>query len=44
MRTSRGWQRGWLRGEVLEEQMQYWREQLGGLEQLDLPTDNARPQ
>ena len=37
------WQRGWLEGEVLEQQMGYWREQLRGLEALELPTDYARP-
>ena len=37
------WQREWLRGEVLEEQLQYWRKQLAGMEPLDMPTDHARP-
>ncbi|MEM7582349.1 MAG: amino acid adenylation domain-containing protein [Acidobacteriota bacterium] len=37
------WQRRWLRGEVLEGQIAYWREQLGGLQPLDLPTDRPRP-
>ncbi|MBZ5526060.1 MAG: amino acid adenylation domain-containing protein, partial [Acidobacteriia bacterium] len=37
------WQRQWLQGEVLERQLQYWRQQLAGLEPLDLPTDHARP-
>ena len=37
------WQREWLRGEVLEEQMRYWREELKGLEPLEMPTDRARP-
>ena len=38
------WQRGWLQGEVLEQQMAYWREQLGGeLPVLELPTDHPRP-
>jgi len=37
------WQRQWLQGEVLEEQLSYWREQLGGeLPQLELPTDRPR--
>src|SRR5207302_5447895 len=37
-------QRGWLQGEVLEEQLSYWREQLGGeLPVLELPTDRPRP-
>src|SRR6185369_9126777 len=39
------WQREWLQGEVLEEELKYWREQLGGeLPVLDLPTDGARPE
>jgi amino acid adenylation domain-containing protein len=38
------WQREWLQGEVLEEQLGYWREQLAGVPpSLDLPTDRARP-
>ncbi len=38
------WQREWLRGEVLEKQLEYWREQLGGeLPVLELPTDRPRP-
>src|SRR5437660_11586060 len=37
------WQREWLQGEVLEEQLQYWREQLAGLQALELPTDYPRP-
>ncbi|MBZ5523304.1 MAG: amino acid adenylation domain-containing protein [Acidobacteriia bacterium] len=37
------WQREWLQGEVLERQLEYWREQLAQLEPLDLPTDHARP-
>jgi amino acid adenylation domain-containing protein len=38
------WQREWLRGEVLETQLAYWREQLKGAETiLDLPTDKVRP-
>src|SRR5215216_1654034 len=36
------WQRGWLQGEVLEEQLRYWKEQLEGVEVLVLPTDRAR--
>src|SRR5688572_25739971 len=32
------WQREWLQGEVLEKQLDYWREQLGGeLSELELP-------
>ncbi|MFF8617834.1 amino acid adenylation domain-containing protein [Streptomyces sp. NPDC015350] len=37
------WQRGWLSGAPLEQQLAYWRDQLGGLEPLELPTDHARP-
>jgi amino acid adenylation domain-containing protein len=38
------WQREYLQGEVLEKQLGYWREQLGGaLEVLELPTDRPRP-
>jgi hypothetical protein len=35
------WQRAWLQGKVLEEQMAYWKKQLDGCEQLQLPTDYA---
>jgi amino acid adenylation domain-containing protein/non-ribosomal peptide synthase protein (TIGR01720 family) len=38
------WQREWLQGEVLEEQLSYWRQQLGGsLPVLELPSDRPRP-
>ncbi|HZI20311.1 MAG TPA: non-ribosomal peptide synthase/polyketide synthase [Pyrinomonadaceae bacterium] len=38
------WQRDWLRGEVLQRELKYWREQLGGLPTvLALPTDRPRP-
>jgi len=38
------WQREWLQGAVLEEQLAYWKRQLGGeLPVLELPTDHARP-
>ena len=38
------WQRGWLTGEVLEDQLGYWRKQLEGASQvLELPTDQPRP-
>src|SRR5216684_389736 len=37
------WQREWLKGEVLEEQLSYWRVELKGLEVLELPTDYGRP-
>ncbi len=38
------WQREWLRGEVLERQLSYWKNQLSGeLPVLELPTDRPRP-
>src|SRR6266403_206571 len=37
------WQRGWLQGEVLEQQLSYWRTQLAELPVLELPTDRPRP-
>ena len=38
------WQRDWLRDELVERQLSYWKQQLGGeLPVLDLPTDRARP-
>ena len=38
------WQRQWLRGEVLEEQLSYWRRQLAGLPLVHgLPLDKPRP-
>ena len=37
------WQREWLRGGVLEEQLSYWKGQLGGAPAvLELPTSRAR--
>ncbi|MEO7331781.1 MAG: amino acid adenylation domain-containing protein, partial [Minicystis sp.] len=38
------WQRRWLDGEVLDKQLGYWREALGGAPQaIELPTDRPRP-
>nr|WP_267875255.1 non-ribosomal peptide synthetase [Duganella lactea] len=38
------WQRGWLQGEVLERQLGYWKQHLGGAPALlELPTDRPRP-
>ncbi len=37
------WQRAWLQGEVLDEQLAYWRHTLAGAEPLDLATDRPRP-
>lgn len=38
------WQRNWMTGEVLDQQIRYWRKQLGsGVPELSLPTDRPRP-
>jgi amino acid adenylation domain-containing protein len=37
------WQRGWLKGAVLENQLSYWRRQLKDLPNLDLFGDRPRP-
>jgi len=38
------WQRKWLQGEVLQTQLNYWKQQLNGsLPILELPTDKPRP-
>jgi alpha-ketoglutarate-dependent taurine dioxygenase len=37
------WQRGMLDGEVLESLLGYWKKQLSGVAQLNLPLDHARP-
>jgi len=37
------WQREWLRGAVLAEQLSYWRAQLNEAPTLELPTDRPRP-
>jgi amino acid adenylation domain-containing protein len=38
------WQQQWLQGEVLESQLGYWKQQLGGAPALlELPTDRPRP-
>jgi len=37
------WQRAWLQGEALEQELEYWRKQLAGIEDLMLPTDYPRP-
>ncbi len=38
------WQREWLQGEVLERQLNYWKQQLDGAPALlELPTDYPRP-
>ncbi|HEX7239343.1 MAG TPA: condensation domain-containing protein, partial [Longimicrobiaceae bacterium] len=39
------WQRAWLSGETLEEQVGYWKERLAGAPPLlELPLDRPRPQ
>jgi thioesterase domain-containing protein len=39
------WQRAWLRGEVLERQLAYWRRKLEGAPPLlELPADRPRPE
>ena len=37
------WQREWLQGAVLEEQLAYWRRQLASVPPLEMPTDRPRP-
>ncbi|MES2936867.1 MAG: non-ribosomal peptide synthase/polyketide synthase [Pseudomonadota bacterium] len=38
------WQRGWLRGEALRRQVDYWKQRLAGAPAaLDLPLDHPRP-
>lgn len=38
------WQRRWLRGKVLDQQLSYWRDHLKNApSQLDLPADRQRP-
>lgn len=38
------WQRQWLQGEVIEQQLTYWKQQLGGnLPVLQLPSNHPRP-
>jgi amino acid adenylation domain-containing protein/natural product biosynthesis luciferase-like monooxygenase protein len=37
------WQREWLQGEAVEEQLKYWRKQLAEMEPLSLPADYVRP-
>jgi amino acid adenylation domain-containing protein len=38
------WQRSWLQGEVLDEQIEYWRGQLAGAPALlEMPLDRPRP-
>ena len=38
------WQRQWLQGDILEQQLEYWQQQLAGAPALiNLPTDYPRP-
>ena len=37
------WQRQWLQGEVLQTQIDYWKQQLRGATPVSLPTDHPRP-
>lgn len=37
------WQQEWLQGEVLQTQLDYWKQQLADLTVLELPTDFTRP-
>jgi amino acid adenylation domain-containing protein len=37
------WQRKRLQGEVLERELNYWKEQLKNVAVIELPTDHARP-
>ena len=37
------WQKRYLSSEVLEKKLEYWKQQLAGLETLELPTDRLRP-
>jgi amino acid adenylation domain-containing protein len=37
------WQRQWLQGSVLDQQLSYWKRQLDRLPGLHLPTDRPRP-
>ncbi|MTJ10020.1 non-ribosomal peptide synthetase [Anabaena sp. UHCC 0204] len=36
------WQQEWLQGEVLEQQLAYWQQQLADISPLQLPTDKPR--
>ncbi|HET9284715.1 MAG TPA: amino acid adenylation domain-containing protein, partial [Candidatus Angelobacter sp.] len=38
------WQRKWLQGDALNNQIEYWKRQLAGVGPLELPTDRPRPQ
>ena len=38
------WQRQYLQGDILNQQLQFWQDQLADFEPLNLPTDYVRPQ
>ncbi len=37
------WQRGWLQGDVLQAQLDFWSGHLSGVPTLEIPTDRPRP-
>jgi len=37
------WQRSWLQGAVLQDQLDFWKRGLAGVPVLDLPADHPRP-
>ena len=37
------WQRNWLKGDILQSKLAFWKKQLEGISVLDLPTDYPRP-
>ena len=37
------WQRNYLTGEILDKKLEYWKDKLEGVQQLQLPTDFDRP-
>jgi pristinamycin I synthase-3/4 len=37
------WQRTWLTGKILQDQLQYWKDKLSNAPILELPTDRVRP-
>ena len=37
------WERQWLQGEVLDKQLEYWKQQLADVPVLELPADRPRP-
>jgi amino acid adenylation domain-containing protein len=42
-RDYAAWQRAYLTGAILEEQLRYWKGKMSGYETLALPTDHVRP-